>query len=86
MIGLKALGLSQYAAAFGDNEIDGDVLPNLTPEDLEALGVRVVGRRRKLLAAIAELPGSTLPDSHKSSSLQAPGGFPLLRKAGKVAP
>ena len=29
-------------------------------------------------------PGQSLQHSHKSSSLQASGGFPLLREAGKV--
>src|ERR1700758_4864495 len=54
---LRSLGLEQYAAAFRDNEIDADVLPGLTGEDLKDLGVTVVGHRRKLLIAAAALRG-----------------------------
>ena len=52
---LRGLGLGQYAPAFRDNDIDGDVLPELTADDLISIGVASVGHRRKLLAAIAAL-------------------------------
>src|SRR5215475_5083252 len=52
---LHQLGLAQYEPAFRDNEVDGDVLPDLTAEDLIAIGVTPVGHRRKLLSAIAAL-------------------------------
>ena len=52
---LHGLGLQQYEQAFRDNAIDAAVLPELTAEDLEELGVRLVGHRRKLFAAIAAL-------------------------------
>jgi SAM domain (Sterile alpha motif) len=52
---LRSLGLGQYEGAFRDNEIDGEVLPNLTAEDLKDLGVSIVGHRRKLLLAIGVL-------------------------------
>ena len=52
---LTKLGLGQYAAAFRDNAIDGDIVPSLTSEDLKDLGVTIVGHRRKLLDAIAGL-------------------------------
>src|SRR5271156_620311 len=55
---LRNLGLGQYESAFRDNEIDGEVLPNLTADDLKELGVAIVGHRRKLLTAIAELLAS----------------------------
>ena len=55
---LRGLGLEQYEAAFRQNEIDGEVLPKLTAEDLKDLGVAIVGHRRKILSAIAELPGA----------------------------
>src|SRR6516225_3299971 len=57
---LRRLGLEQYAAAFRDNDVDGEVLPELTSEDLISIGVTSVGHRRKLLAAIASL-GATPP-------------------------
>src|SRR5215472_15696332 len=52
---LRSLGLEQYVPAFRDNDIDGKVLPELTPDDLISIGVTSVGHRRKLLAAIAVL-------------------------------
>jgi class 3 adenylate cyclase/tetratricopeptide (TPR) repeat protein len=58
---LRSLGLGQYEAAFRDNEIDGEVLPNLTAEDLKDLGVAIVGHRRKLLLAIGALSAAPAP-------------------------
>ena len=51
---LRSLGLGQYEAAFRENAIDRSVLPDLTDQDLEKLGV-LLGHRRKLLRAIADL-------------------------------
>jgi hypothetical protein len=44
---LKGLDLSQYASAFADNDIDEQVLSELTAEDLAAIGVASVGHRRR---------------------------------------
>ena len=52
---LRGLGLAQYASAFRDNDVDGEVLPELTADDLIGLGVTSIGHRRKLFAAIAAL-------------------------------
>jgi class 3 adenylate cyclase len=52
---LRSLGLEQYETAFRDNEITEKVLPRLTAEDLKDLGVTIVGHRRVLLDAIADL-------------------------------
>ena len=51
---LDTLGLGQYVQLFAENGIDFDVLPDLTDQDLEKLGV-LLGHRRKLLRAIAAL-------------------------------
>ena len=60
---LRGLGLEQYAPAFRDNDVDAEVLPELTADDLIGIGVASIGHRRKLLAAIASLstdtPGAT---------------------------
>jgi class 3 adenylate cyclase len=56
---LRSLGLGQYEAAFRESSIDGQVLPHVTLEDLKEIGVTTVGDRRKLLAAIGALIGST---------------------------
>ena len=55
---LQGLGLERYAPAFRDNEIDWEVLPKLTSEDLREIGVAAVGHRRKLMDAIAALGAS----------------------------
>jgi class 3 adenylate cyclase/predicted ATPase len=52
---LRGLRLEQYAPAFRDNDVDGEVLPELTADDLISIGVTSVGHRRKLLGAIAAL-------------------------------
>jgi class 3 adenylate cyclase/tetratricopeptide (TPR) repeat protein len=52
---LRGLGLEQYAPAFRDNDIDGEVLRGLTADDLRELGVASIGHRRRLLDAIARL-------------------------------
>src|SRR5689334_13015988 len=55
---LEGLGFERYVSAFRDNEIDWDVLPKLTSEDLREIGVAAIGHRRKLLDAIAALGAS----------------------------
>ena len=60
---LRGLGLEQYSTAFLANDIDAQVLPELTADDLIGLGVTSIGHRRKLLAAIATLRDGGLPTS-----------------------
>jgi class 3 adenylate cyclase/tetratricopeptide (TPR) repeat protein len=47
-------GLGQHAELFADNNIDFSVLPDLTENDLEKLGISL-GHRKKLLRAIASI-------------------------------
>jgi len=56
---LQSLGLDRYEPLFRDNEIDWEVLPQLTSEDLREIGVVAIGHRRKLLDAIAALGAET---------------------------
>ncbi len=58
---LKGLGLERYAAAFRDNEIDWQVLPSLTADDLKEIGIAPVGHRRRLIDAIAALGQAPAP-------------------------
>ncbi|HZW47841.1 MAG TPA: adenylate/guanylate cyclase domain-containing protein, partial [Microvirga sp.] len=58
---LRSLGLERYEQAFRDNEIDAQILPRLTADDLKDIGVTIVGHRRKLLEAIAALGPSGEP-------------------------
>jgi predicted ATPase/class 3 adenylate cyclase len=53
---LQELGLERYEPQFRENEIDWEVLPELTESDLEKLGLPL-GHRKKLLKAIAGLSG-----------------------------
>ena len=51
---LRSLGLERYEETFRANDVDADVLPELSDADLEKLGISL-GHRRKLLKAIADL-------------------------------
>ena len=52
---LRGLGLERYAVTFRDNDVDAEVLLQLTADDLIGLGVTSIGHRRELLAGIAAL-------------------------------
>ncbi|KAK2445255.1 Sterile alpha motif (SAM) domain-containing protein [Trifolium repens] len=54
-IWLNGLGLSRYAPVFQIHEVDDEVLPLLTLDDLKDMGVNAVGSRRKLYCAIQKL-------------------------------
>src|SRR3954453_23516719 len=56
---LRGLGLGQYEQAFRDNDVDADLLPTLTTDDLRELGVASLGHRKRLLTAIAALARPT---------------------------
>src|SRR5215472_360792 len=58
---LDMLGMSEYAQRFAENRIDFSVLPDLTDQDLEKLGV-VLGDRRKILRAIRKLSAAHSPE------------------------
>src|SRR4029077_16671296 len=73
---LRGLGLEQYAPAFRDNDIDGEVLRRLTAEDLREVGVSSVGHRRRLLDAIAALeeggpPAEPAPAAPPAGAIEA---------------
>src|SRR5271157_2311345 len=53
---LRGLGLQQYEALFRENDIDAEVLSDLTDGDLEKIGVSL-GHRKRLLKAVAALGG-----------------------------
>ena len=64
---LGKLGLGQYAQRFAENDIDFEILRDLTDQDLEKIGVRSLGHRRKMLHAIAEL-GEAIPSAPTGSA------------------
>ncbi|KAG8098946.1 hypothetical protein GUJ93_ZPchr0013g37180 [Zizania palustris] len=55
---LDGLGLSRYAPVFEIHEVDDEVLPLLTLEDLKDMGIGAIGSRRKMYAAIQKLQRS----------------------------
>jgi SAM domain (Sterile alpha motif) len=61
---LRSLGLEQYETLFRENDIDVEVLSDLTDGDLEKIGVSL-GHRKRLLKAVAALAGPALPPSHR---------------------
>ncbi|MBA0616952.1 hypothetical protein Godav_026435 [Gossypium davidsonii] len=52
---LDTLGLGRYAPIFEIHEVDDEILPLLTLEDLKDMGITAVGSRRKLFCAIQKL-------------------------------
>jgi hypothetical protein len=74
---LEKLGMSEHAERFAENRIDLSVLPDLTDQDLEKLGV-VLGVRRKMLRAIGKLdytsaaPSSAPAPAPKAATSTAP--------------
>ncbi|KAH9329309.1 hypothetical protein KI387_001417 [Taxus chinensis] len=55
---LNGLGLGRYAQLFEMHEVDSEVLPLLTLEDLRDMGINAVGSRRKMYNAIQNLQKS----------------------------
>jgi class 3 adenylate cyclase len=78
---LQQLGLAQYEPAFRDNDVDGDVLPDLTADDLISIGVTSVGHRRKLLSAIAALGAAALAPALTATPASVPPPTPVPARA-----
>ena len=51
---LQEQGFGEFEDAFVTNKIDGRAIVNLSKEDLEDLGVKLIGKRAALVAAIVE--------------------------------
>ena len=66
---LEKLGLGQYAQRFAENDISFVILPDLTDQDLEKIGVASLGHRRLLLRAITDLNSAL---SAKSTAAATP--------------
>ncbi len=78
---LRELGLECYESAFRDNDIDAEVLPQLTADDLSALGITSIGHRRKILVAIASLSSARSVD--KDKNLESKAAEPAGQIAGE---
>jgi class 3 adenylate cyclase len=66
---LNKLGMSEYAQRFAENRIDFSVLPDLTDQHLEGLGI-ALGDRLKMLRAIRALGAA--PGSAQAAPLVTP--------------
>jgi class 3 adenylate cyclase/predicted ATPase len=75
---LESLGLEGYRESFQQNAITWDVLSELTSDDLASLGV-VLGHRKKILRAIAQLSQSGEGDqAERSASITAKAAESVL--------
>jgi SAM domain (Sterile alpha motif)/Adenylate and Guanylate cyclase catalytic domain len=76
---LEKLGVAEYAERFAENDIDFSILPELTDQDLEKIGVRSLGHRRKILRAIAAFASAaTVVPPALSASSPAPKPTPAV--------
>ncbi len=74
---LQGLGLEKYGEVLASHDIDLTVVPDLTEQDLEKLGLSL-GHRRKFMAAAAKF---------RAASTSSPGGFGAGRsRPVKLAP
>jgi class 3 adenylate cyclase/predicted ATPase len=71
---LRTIGLEQYSQVLLENGVDLSVLPDLTDQDLEKLGI-LLGHRRKLLRAIAQhiATADTAQGSHDGRTARSDG-------------
>jgi hypothetical protein len=81
---LKKLGMSEYAERFAENRIDLSVLPDLTDQHLEKLGV-ALRDRLKILRAIPTIWRCMLSDPSFDDYLRAGGWRGYAQKAAKSA-
>lgn len=65
---LKSVQLSQYVSQFQENEINGPILLEISLEDLDYMGVKILGHRKVLLKGIEDLR----KNKRVTISLQAP--------------
>ena len=62
--------MSEYAERFAENDVDMAVLPDLTDQHLEKLGVSL-GHRLKMLRAIRDLGGASIAATASSAPVAA---------------
>jgi class 3 adenylate cyclase/predicted ATPase len=74
---LRNLGLGQYEPAFVESAIDFDVLPELTEDDLEKLGMRL-GDRKRFIKAIKARAGNSPAAPVTSEEREPPSDHPAM--------
>jgi class 3 adenylate cyclase/predicted ATPase len=87
---LAKLGLGQYAQRFAENDINFDILADLTDQDLKDIGISSLGHRRQVLRAIGELgvtPGAAALDPAAATpAAGAPSPTPAAARPEIAAP
>ena len=68
---LLQLGLGKYAEAFAENDVEFEVLSELSDDDLSQLGLSL-GHRRKFLKAVAEQSVGTQPEAPADAAEASP--------------
>ncbi len=69
---LDGLGLDQYADMFEENDLDLDLLTDLSDDDLEKLGVTSMGHRKKLMRAIGALADGSTDNDAVAAPIEQP--------------
>jgi class 3 adenylate cyclase/predicted ATPase len=77
---LRNLELGQYEPAFIENAIDFDVLPELTEDDLEKLGM-LLGDRKRVIKAIKAMAGASPSEQITSEVRESPSDQPPVAAA-----
>jgi hypothetical protein len=75
---LQEQGFGEFEDAFVTNKIDGRAIVNLSKEDLEDLGVKLIGKRAALVAAIVERFG-------KCAASKAAAAAPVSHGAARAS-
>jgi class 3 adenylate cyclase/predicted ATPase len=70
---LEGQGLSKYAGVLADNEVDLEILPALSEQDLEKIGIPL-GARKKLLNALAGLRAGAAGEARVEAESFTPAG------------
>jgi hypothetical protein len=70
---LEQIGLAQHAETFAASDIDLDVLPELSDEDLKELGLSL-GHRRRLLRAIVQRTSESVFGAAPDTRAATPSG------------
>jgi class 3 adenylate cyclase len=76
---LRGLGLEKYVETLASHDIDLSVIPDLTEQDLEKLGLSL-GHRRKFLSAASKLRASTTPSEAVEDQTPPSQTFPAVER------
>ena len=64
---IKSIGFPEYQKLFIQHDVSGEVIFSLDIVDLKAIGVSVLGHRKKIMQEVNSLGSSLKKDDHKNS-------------------